>query len=211
MRSSTAMRINFDKRTCSKYMALGRSDRSRCARVGVGPCRMARIALKGWAVDCRAAAPSCLRNVKPYVAQRPTGSAHMTHRHYGVRVPKPRPTYSGPTRAAAWSGGAIVGGIVLGLPMSQFHVILVMPSYSLIPVPPHLRHLTTLPPFLRVPFPSQFLHFCFFCPVFFRTLSSKVDRRTLRKRKSGKREWLPCHSLPPSHKKSTGRIECPMV
>jgi hypothetical protein len=37
----------------------------------------------------------------------------MTHRHYGVPVPKPRPTYSGPTRAAAWSGGAIVGGIVV--------------------------------------------------------------------------------------------------
>jgi hypothetical protein len=25
----------------------------------------------------------------------------------------------------------------------------------------------------EVPFPSQFLHFCFFCPVFFRTQSSK--------------------------------------
>jgi hypothetical protein len=36
----------------------------------------------------------------------------MTHRHYGVPVAKPRPTYSGPTRAAAWSGGAIVGGII---------------------------------------------------------------------------------------------------
>jgi hypothetical protein len=64
--------------------------------------------------------------------------------------------------------------------MDQFHVILVMPSYGLIPVPPHLRHLTILSPFLRVPFPSQFLHFCFFCPVFFRTQSSKVDRRSSR-------------------------------
>ena len=36
--------------------------------------------------------------------------------------------------------------------MGQFHVILVMPSYGLIPVPPHLRHLTILSPFLRVPF-----------------------------------------------------------
>jgi hypothetical protein len=36
----------------------------------------------------------------------------MTHRHYGVHVAKPRPTYSGPTRAAAWSGGAIVGAII---------------------------------------------------------------------------------------------------
>jgi hypothetical protein len=65
-----------------------------------------------------------------------------------------------------------------GQPMGQFHVILIMPSYGLIPVPPHLRHLTILSPFLRVPFPSQFLHFCFFCPVFFRTHSSKVDRRS---------------------------------
>jgi len=31
---------------------------------------------------------------------------------------------------------------------------------------------------LRVPFPSQFLHFCFFCPVFCRTEPSKVDRRS---------------------------------
>jgi hypothetical protein len=53
-----------------------------------------------------------------------------------------------------------------------------VPSYGLIPVPPHLRHLTILSPFLRVPFPSQFLHFCFFCPMFFRTQSSKVDRRS---------------------------------
>jgi hypothetical protein len=36
----------------------------------------------------------------------------MTHRHYGVPVAKPRPTYSGPTRAAGWSGGAIVGAII---------------------------------------------------------------------------------------------------
>ena len=36
----------------------------------------------------------------------------MTHRHYGVPVAKPRPTCSGPTRAAAWSGGAIVGAII---------------------------------------------------------------------------------------------------
>jgi hypothetical protein len=64
--------------------------------------------------------------------------------------------------------------------MGQFQVILVMPSYGLIPVPPHLRHLTILSPFLRVPFPSQFLHFCFFCPVFFHTQSSKVDRRSSR-------------------------------
>jgi hypothetical protein len=38
---------------------------------------------------------------------------HMAHRHYGVPVAKPRPSYSGPTRAATLSGGAIVGGIVV--------------------------------------------------------------------------------------------------
>jgi hypothetical protein len=31
----------------------------------------------------------------------------MTHRHYGIPVAKPRPTYSAPSRAAAWRGGAI--------------------------------------------------------------------------------------------------------
>jgi hypothetical protein len=70
--------------------------------------------------------------------------------------------------------------LTLGLPMGQFHVILVMLGYGLIPVPPHLWHLTILSPFLRVPFPSQFLHFCFFCPVFFRMESSKAGRSNLR-------------------------------
>ena len=36
----------------------------------------------------------------------------MTHRHFGVPVSKSRRTYTGETRATAWSGGAIVGGIV---------------------------------------------------------------------------------------------------
>jgi hypothetical protein len=36
----------------------------------------------------------------------------MPHRHYGVPIAKRRTTYSGPTRAAAWSGGTIVGGII---------------------------------------------------------------------------------------------------
>jgi hypothetical protein len=36
----------------------------------------------------------------------------MPHRHYGVPIAKRRPTYSGPNRAAAWSGGASVGGII---------------------------------------------------------------------------------------------------
>jgi len=52
-------------------------------------------------------------------------------------------------------------------------------SYGLIPVPPHLRHLTILSPFLRVPFPSQFLHVCFFSPAFFHTECSTVAHRSL--------------------------------
>ena len=35
---------------------------------------------------------------------------HMTHRHFGVPGSKSRRTYTG-HRAAAWSGGAIIGGI----------------------------------------------------------------------------------------------------
>jgi hypothetical protein len=44
---------------------------------------------------------------------------------------------------------------------------------GLIPVPPHLWHLTILSPFLRVPFPSQFLQGFFFSSVLFRTVSSR--------------------------------------
>ena len=36
---------------------------------------------------------------------------HMTHRHFGVPGSKSRRTYTG-HRAAAWSGGAIIGGII---------------------------------------------------------------------------------------------------
>ena len=46
----------------------------------------------------------------------------MTHRHYGVPVAKPRPTYTGPTRAAAWSGGAIVGAIIASVIVLGFVV-----------------------------------------------------------------------------------------
>src|SRR5271169_2850847 len=50
-------------------------------------------------------------------------------------------------------------------------------SYDdLIPVPPHLWHLTILSPFLRVPFPSQFLQGFFFSPVALRTVSSQFNR-----------------------------------
>jgi hypothetical protein len=47
-------------------------------------------------------------------------------------------------------------------------------SYDgLIPVPPHLWHLTILSPFLSVPFPSQFLQGFFLSSVLLRTVSSR--------------------------------------
>ena len=51
---------------------------------------------------------------------------------------------------------------------------------GLIPVPPHLWHLTILSPFLRVPFPSQFLHGFFFSPALFGKVSSQFDRPNVR-------------------------------
>jgi hypothetical protein len=46
----------------------------------------------------------------------------MTHRHYGIPVAKPRPTYLAPTRAAAWRGGAIVGAIITSVIVLGFVV-----------------------------------------------------------------------------------------
>jgi hypothetical protein len=47
-------------------------------------------------------------------------------------------------------------------------------SYDgLIPVPPHLWHLTILSPFLSVPFPSQFLQGFFFSSLLLRTVPSR--------------------------------------
>jgi hypothetical protein len=37
----------------------------------------------------------------------------MARRHYGIRMPKPRPTYTGPARAGAGSGSAFIGAIVV--------------------------------------------------------------------------------------------------
>jgi hypothetical protein len=37
----------------------------------------------------------------------------MTRRHYGIRVPKARPTSTGPDRAGAWSGSTFIGAIVV--------------------------------------------------------------------------------------------------
>jgi hypothetical protein len=42
-----------------------------------------------------------------------------------------------------------------------------------IPVPPHLWHLTILSPFLRVPFPSQFLQGFFLSSLLLRTIPSR--------------------------------------
>jgi hypothetical protein len=47
-------------------------------------------------------------------------------------------------------------------------------SYDgLIPVPPHLWHLTILSPFFRVPFPSQFLQGFFLSSLLLRTIPSQ--------------------------------------
>ena len=46
----------------------------------------------------------------------------MTHRHYGVPVSEAAPDLLGPTRAAAWSGGAIVGGIIASVIVLGFIV-----------------------------------------------------------------------------------------
>ena len=37
----------------------------------------------------------------------------MTRRHYGIRVPKPRPTYTDPARAGAWRDDAFIWAIVV--------------------------------------------------------------------------------------------------
>ena len=37
----------------------------------------------------------------------------MTRRHFGIRVPKPRPTYTCPARAGAWRGDAFIWAIVV--------------------------------------------------------------------------------------------------
>jgi hypothetical protein len=65
---------------------------------------------------------------------------------------------------------------------------------GLIPVPPHLWHLTILSPFLSVPFPSQFLHGFFFSPMLFFMASSENSDgawRSLRERTSRARKRSP--------------------
>jgi hypothetical protein len=63
-------------------------------------------------------------------------------------------------------------------------------AYRLIPVPSQRWHRTTLSPFLSVPFPSQFLHFCFFLPSLFCIGSSGSNERAWRKGRA-KREASP--------------------
>ena len=53
-------------------------------------------------------------------------------------------------------------------------------AHRLIPVPSQRWHRTTLSPFLTVPLPSQFLHFCFFLPSLFCIGSSRSNGRAWR-------------------------------
>jgi hypothetical protein len=53
-------------------------------------------------------------------------------------------------------------------------------AHRLIPVPSQRWHRTTLSPFLSVPLPSQFLHFCFFLPSLFCIGSSRSNGRAWR-------------------------------
>jgi hypothetical protein len=64
----------------------------------------------------------------------------MPHRHYGVPTAKRRPTYSGPTRAAAWSGGAIVGGII------AIVMVLGFVAYEVSKIVTHASNTTTSAP-----------------------------------------------------------------
>ena len=74
------------------------------------------MVLKGLVDRAALLPPGCPRNAKSHtywvVEQQATGSAYMTHRHYGLPAANPRPTYTEETRPAAWSGGAIVGAIM---------------------------------------------------------------------------------------------------
>jgi len=67
--------------------------------------------------------------------------------------------------------------ILLSCPWHCAHVR----AHRLIPVPSQRWHRTTLSPFLSVPLPSQFLHFCFFLPSLFCIGSSGSNGRAWRK------------------------------
>ena len=63
----------------------------------------------------------------------------MPHRPYGIPSPKPRPTYSGSTRAA-WSGGAIIGGMILMV------IVLGFIMYEVTKIGSHARNPATTAP-----------------------------------------------------------------
>ena len=84
----------------------------------------------------RAAAPSCLRNAKPRRLQEPAHDPQTLRRPRS----KPRPTYTGPTRAAAWSGGAIIGGIIASV------IVLGFVLYEVTKIVTHAVNITTSVP-----------------------------------------------------------------
>ena len=58
----------------------------------------------------------------------------MTRRHFGIRVPKPRPTYTCPARAGAWRGDAFIWAIVvilIVLGVVLWHGVAYGPMYRL--------------------------------------------------------------------------------
>ena len=80
-------------------------------------------------------------NPEPYllIEPRATRRVHMPHRPYGIPSPKPRPTYSGSTRAA-WSGGAIIGGMILMV------IVLGFIMYEITKIGSHARNPATTAP-----------------------------------------------------------------
>jgi hypothetical protein len=80
-------------------------------------------------------------NPEPYLLIKPRAirRVHMPHRPYGIPSPKPRPTSSGPTRVE-WSGGAIIGGIILIV------IVLGFIMYEVTKIGTHARNTTTPTP-----------------------------------------------------------------
>jgi hypothetical protein len=74
-----------------------------------------------------------------HIEPRATRRVHMPHRPYGIPSPKPRPTYSGSTRAA-WSGGAIIGGMILMV------IVLGFIMYEVTKIGSHARNPATTAP-----------------------------------------------------------------
>jgi hypothetical protein len=96
---------------------------------------MARIVLKGLWIG-----PRCCAALASGTPNHGATGLHMTHRHFGVPGSKSRLTYTGPTRAAAWSGGAIVGAIIASVIVLGFVV------YEVSKIVAHARTTATSPP-----------------------------------------------------------------